>query len=69
MGLKMGNILKKCNVQFPIKLDPFQTEFGKESGKMLKQFFPEASAEIKGITDVIGYDNELFTSWMMYGLS
>ena len=61
----MGNILKKCNVQFPIKLDPFQTEFGKESGKMLKQFFPEASAEIKGITDVIGYDNELFTSWMM----
>jgi predicted choloylglycine hydrolase len=65
MGLKMGNILRKCNARFPIKLDPFQTEFGKESGLLLKKFFPEAAAEIKGITDTIDYDNELFTSWMM----
>ena len=65
MGQKMGSIFKKCNAQFPISLDPFQTKFGKESGKLLKQYFPEAAAEIMGITDVIGYDNELFTSWMM----
>ncbi len=65
MGLKMGNIFKKYNARFPIKLDPFQIKFGKESGLLLKKFFPEAAAEIKGITDVTGYDNELFTSWMM----
>jgi predicted choloylglycine hydrolase len=65
MGQKMGNIFKKNNANFPIKLDKFQIEFGKESGKLLKQYFPEAVAEIKGITDVIGYDKELFTSWMM----
>jgi hypothetical protein len=62
MGQKMGSIFIKCNAQFPIKLDPFQTEFGRESGKLLKQFFPEATEEIKGITDVMGIDNELFIS-------
>ncbi len=65
MGQKMGNIFKKCKAQFPIRLDPFQTQFGKESGKLLKQYFSEAADEIKGITDVIGYDHELFTAWMM----
>lgn len=65
MGQKMGNIFKRSHAQFPIKLDPFQTEFGKESGKLLKKYFPEAATEIKGVTDVTGYDNELFTSWMM----
>jgi predicted choloylglycine hydrolase len=65
MGQKMGNIFKKCKAQFPINLDSFQIKFGRESGKVLKQYFPEAAEEIKGITDVIGYDNELFTSWMM----
>lgn len=65
MGKKMGNIFKVSNAKFPIELDPFQTKFGKESGLLLKKYFPEAAEEIRGITDVIGYDNELFTSWMM----
>jgi predicted choloylglycine hydrolase len=65
MGHKMGTIFKKFNVKFPIKLDSFQTEFGLESGKLLKHFYPEAAEEIKGITEVIEYDNKLFTSWMM----
>jgi predicted choloylglycine hydrolase len=65
MGQKMGTVFNKCNAQFPINLDPFQIKFGRESGILLKQFFPEAASEIKGITDVIGYDHELFTSWMM----
>jgi predicted choloylglycine hydrolase len=65
MGQKMGNIFKKYNAKFLIKLDPFQIRFGKESTKLLKQFFPEAADEIKGITDVLGINNELFASWMM----
>jgi len=65
MGLKLGRIFKNNNARFPIKLDSFQTKFGKDSGKLLKHFFPEATEEIKGITDIIGYDNETFTSWMM----
>ena len=65
MGQKMGKIFKRSNVQFPINLDPFQIEFGKKSQKLLKQYFPDVVEEIKGITDVIGNDHELFTSWMM----
>lgn len=65
MGQKMGNIFKKYNTKFPIKLDPFQTRSGKESTRLLKQFFPEAADEIKGITDVLGINNEVFASWMM----
>ncbi len=65
MGQKMGVVFKKFNVKFPINLDSFQIKFGRESGKLLKKFFPEAAEEIKGVTDAIGYDNELFTSWMM----
>lgn len=65
MGQKMGNIFKRNNVQFPIRLDAFQKQFGRASGALLKQHFPEAAAEIKGITDVTGDDNDLFTSWMM----
>jgi predicted choloylglycine hydrolase len=65
MGRKMGNIFKKYNAQFPIKLDSFQTEHGRKCGKLLKKYFPEAVEEIKGITDTIGSDNEIFTSWMM----
>ena len=65
MGKKMGTFFKKAKVKFPINLDPFQIEFGKKSGKLLQEYFPEAVAEIKGITDVIELNNELFTSWMM----
>jgi len=65
MGKKMGNVFKNGKVVFPIYLDSFQKKFGRESGNLLEQYFPEAVAEIKGITDVIGFDNQLFTSWMM----
>jgi predicted choloylglycine hydrolase len=65
MGQKMGNIFKKLDVRFPINLDSFQIDFGKKSSILLQQYFPEATAEIKGITDVAGYNNEIFTSWMM----
>ncbi|NMC30244.1 MAG: acyl-CoA--6-aminopenicillanic acid acyl-transferase [Pelolinea sp.] len=65
MGQKMGTIFKKSHAHFPIQLDPFQIRFGKESGTLLKQFFPEATEEIRGITDVLGIDNDIFTAWMM----
>lgn len=65
MGRKLGKIFKKNNAQFPIKLDPFQIKHGKECGELLKKYFPEVAEEIKGVTDTIGYDNDVFTSWMM----
>jgi predicted choloylglycine hydrolase len=65
MGRKMGGIFKSCNAQFPIKLDSFQKELGRKSGKLLREYFPEAAEEIRGITDLMNLDNELFTSWMM----
>lgn len=65
IGQKQGNIFKKNGVRFSIKLDSFQREFGRESNKVLKEYFPEVTEEIRGITDVIEYDNELFTSWLL----
>ncbi len=62
IGMKMGNYFIEKKSKFPIKLHKFQSEFGKESGKILKKLFPEISEEIKGITDVLKIDNELFTS-------
>jgi predicted choloylglycine hydrolase len=65
MGRKMGSIFKKNQAVFPIKLDPFQTKHGRASGRLLRKYFPEAAEEIQGVTDTIGYDNDVFTSWMM----
>lgn len=65
IGKKMGNIFKRADANFPINLDSFQKEFGRESALLLKKFFPEVVEEIRGITDVIAYDNEIFTSWLL----
>lgn len=65
MGRKFGSILKKDSVKFPINLDDFQKDFGIKSQEILNDYFPEAIAEIKGITDVMEIDNDIFTSWMM----
>lgn len=65
MGRKLGKIFKKNNARFPTKLDPFQTKHGRECGELLKKYFPEVAEEIQGLTDTIGYDNDVFTSWMM----
>jgi predicted choloylglycine hydrolase len=65
MGQKMGNIFRKSKAEFPIHLDPFQTDYGKKSAKLLKEYFPEALEEIRGVTDFIEYDHGLFAAWMM----
>lgn len=65
MGQKLGKIFRDNKVYLPLKLDSFQKDFGRKSGKLLKKYFPEAAAEILGITDILKINNELFTSWMM----
>jgi len=65
MGKKFGNIIKKSNTLFPIRLDQFQLEHGKRSGKILEQVFPEAFSEIEGIVDVLGINKNEFIAWMM----
>ena len=65
IGTKIGNIFKRCKAEFPIVLDDFQLNYGIESGKLLKQCFPEAYEEVKAITDTIGCPNEQFLAWLM----
>lgn len=65
IGTRIGNIFKRCNAEFPIVLDDFQMNYGIESGKLLKEYFPEAYDEVKAITDVIRYPNDKFLAWMM----
>jgi len=65
MGRKMGNIFKRNKAEFPIYLDSFQTKLCRESASLLKKYFPEAAEEIRGITDVIEYNHDLFSAWMM----
>lgn len=40
MGVKRGKIFQKCKISFPLHLDEFQLEHGKQSEKILKDFFP-----------------------------
>ena len=65
MGVKRGTIFQKCKISFPLHLDEFQLEHGKQSEKILKDFFPEVCAEIKGVSDTIGADYNIFASWML----
>jgi predicted choloylglycine hydrolase len=60
MGQKTGRIFLKAGIKFPLeKLDGFQRKIGTASGLVLKEFFPEAAEEIRGITDTVHADNEL----------
>lgn len=65
MGVKRGKIFQKCKISFPLHLDEFQLKHGKQSEKILKDFFPEVCAEIKGVSDTIGADYATFVSWML----
>lgn len=64
MGIKRGNIFKKAYISFPLQLDEFQFNHGKQSEKILKKFFPEICEEIQGVSDTIGVDYLHFVSWM-----
>ncbi len=65
MGVKRGRIFQKCKMCFPLHLDPFQLEHGRRSEKILKDFFPEVCAEIKGVSDAMGADYGVLISWML----
>lgn len=39
MGVKRGTIFQKGNISFPLHLDAFQLEHGKQSEQILKKYF------------------------------
>lgn len=65
MGVKRGKVFQKAQITFSIHLDYFQSKHGKDSEKILREFFPEVCEEIRGVTDTIGIDYLEFTSWML----
>ena len=50
MGVKRGKIFNKCQISFPLQLDDFQLEHGKQSEEILRKIFPEVCAEIRGVS-------------------
>lgn len=65
MGMKRGKLFNKCRLSFPLRLDDFQLEHGRQSEKALRMFFPEVCEEIRGVSDTIGADYLHFASWML----
>ena len=65
MGVKRGKIFNKCNITFTLNLDNFQLGHGVASEKILCQYFPEVCEEIKGVSDTIKVDYEIFSSWLL----
>ena len=56
---------RKCRMSFPLHLDNFQLEHGKQSEKILRNFLPEVCEEIRGVSDTIAADYLHFASWML----
>ena len=69
MGVKRGKIFQKCKISFPLHLDEFQLEHGKQSEKILKDYFPEVCAEIKGVSDTIGADYDTLVAAFFFYLA
>ncbi len=66
-GLECGRMLKKNNVHFDniINLSKEQLAFGIESEMILKEHFPEACEEIKGIAHGVEYPYNRLSAWLM----
>ena len=65
MGMKRGKIFNRGRITFPLQLDDFQLEHGKQSEEILRKFFPEVCEEIRGVSDIVGADYMHFVSWML----
>lgn len=65
MGVKRGKIFNRGQISFPLQLDEFQLEHGKQSEAVLRKFFPEVCEEIRGVSDCLGADYLHFVSWML----
>lgn len=65
MGVKRGKIFNRGQISFPLQLDEFQLEHGKQSEVVLRKYFPEICEEIRGVSDCLGADYLHFVSWML----
>lgn len=65
MGRKRAKAFQKKNLIFPCRLDVFQLEHGRNSEKILMEYFPQVCAEIRGVTDTLGLEYLPFISWML----
>lgn len=63
-GVQTGEVEPEY-IYVPVRLNKLQYQHGMESTKLLEKHYPEASEEIKGTTDTLGYSYELFAAWMM----
>ncbi len=65
MGVTQGTLFKRNGIRFPLRLDSFQLEHGRRSERILRERFPEACAEMRGVSDAIGMDFTSFAAWML----
>lgn len=65
MGVKRGRVFNRGGIAFPLHLDEFQLEHGRQSEAVLRTFFPEVCQEVRGVSDTIGADYLRFISWML----
>lgn len=63
--VEINKEVNKGQISFPLRLDEFQLEHGKQSEKALRKFFPEVCEEIREVSDTIGNDYLHFVSWML----
>ena len=47
MGVKRGKIFNRGKISFPLQMDDFQLEHGKQSEVILRKFFPEVCEEVR----------------------
>lgn len=65
MGVERGTLLKRNGITFPLRLDRFQLDHGKRSEAILRHFFPEVCAEIRGVSEATGTDYAALASWLL----
>ena len=65
MGACRGEVFRRDKVSFPLHLDDFQLAHGRESEKLLQNFYPEVCEEIRGVCDAMGLAYLPFASWLL----
>jgi predicted choloylglycine hydrolase len=67
IGLKYGGLLKKNNIDLLglTELDDFQFNYGIQSERIVRQYFPEACEEMRGMADGTGVPYQRFSAWLM----
>jgi predicted choloylglycine hydrolase len=67
IGLKYGGLLKKNNIDLIglTELDDFQFNYGIQSERIVRTYFPEACEEMRGMADGAGVPYQRFSAWLM----